>query len=947
MTNIQTLLVNRDEESRDLESLLTEILSGRSATAVIDGPVGIGKTALLDTVERAARSRGLVVLKARCSTIERDFPFGVVRQLLGPVLSTPGHSGRAAAVEARTVLAELPYRAADARPAAVAFDQLEALCAPVLQLAADRAVVIAVDDVQWADEYSAQWLAFLARRLAEIPVLVAVTSRSSTPSACADLADELMLHPACRVLRPGPLTVDGAARVLGQALGACPEEPFSLACHAMSGGNPAVLAALVRDLARADVPPIAAGSAQLAAVAARVLPVAVRSALRRESPEVLGVASLLGVLGAGTEPAVLQSVTGLEPLLVNHAVTVLEGSGLLLPGPPRRFSHQLVKEALAGAMAATDRATAHADAARALFTARASAERISAHIIAGAGTGEPWRVEVLRRAARCASDRGAVEVAVRCLRHALTETSSVEVRRRLLVELGCAEAYTDVAACARHLGEAEELIHDPAERAGFLPLLAQALAQSGQPRRAVELLDRAAAQLPDTDRRLLRILGRRAVIADGGRPDTWDSLADRGPCREVAGRTPEERGLLAALAMRSSMRLEGADRAAALAERALRGFDHTEDQVLTAVLATGALLHADRVESARRWSEEFGAGDAGGPPALRAVLAAVRGKVLHRTGELSRARQEAECALDLTDEPHPYLPYAAAVALQVLLDSGDTGTAELISHSLTEAPEPENWPWPYFLEARARLLAVQGQPRAALRDIEACGRLQEAQWGDNPGRIAWRSRAALLEHRLKRPEAAREYAAQELHQARAWASPVALARALRVSAVVGTRRTAQAELEESVALLADTSDPLELARSLLALGGLFCDTGRTEAGREQLRRALGLAQAASATGLAGQAHRALLASGARPRRLPQVGPGSLTSSQLRIAMLATEGLSNDDIAAQLYITRRTVEFHLTNAYRKLGIDGRVGLREALLGAGHAPQTGSAALAKAG
>lgn len=932
----------------DLQDLLTALRSGHSSTAVVDGWPGTGKTALLAILDQAARSQGMAVLKARCSIIERDFPYGVVRQLLAPLLTTPDLHGPGPAGDVGTVLAGLPYRAADAGSPAVAFDTMEALCAPVLRLAVNRAVVLAVDDIQWADEHSAQWLAFLARRLGQTPVLVAVGSRGTSPASGPDLIEELMPHPACRVLQPGPLTVGGVARLLARALGTVPDEPFTETCHAMSGGNPAVLARLIRELARADVTPVAAQSAQLFAIGARVLPMAVRSSLRRHSPDVLRVAGLLGALGADTEAVVLQAAAGEEPPSVDHAMTVLEGTGLLLAGPPRRFSHRLVEESLADILSTTDRAAAHAEAARALFEARACAERIATHIVAGGRTGEPWRVEVLRRGARYASERGDEAMATRFLRHALSETASCEVRERLLVELGSAEVSTDLAACVRHLGEAEELVRDPVARAGFVPGLAQALLQLGQSRRAVELLDQAAAEISDTDPLLLPILGMRALITDGGRPGAWEALLDRGPFREAMGRTPEERGLLAALAVRSSIVLDGADHAARLAEKALQGFDPATDQLLTAVHAAGTLLRADRVDAARRWSDGLDARALDGRlPVLRAVLAATRARILHRAGELAQARHHADDALRLTDEPHPYRPYVIACAVQILLESGDVGTAELISQRLIDVPEPENWLWPYFLEARACLLVAQGQPQAALRDLEECGGLQQARWGDNPGRIAWRSRAALIEHRLKRREAAQERAARELHQARIWGAPVTTARALRVSALVGPRPAAQTRLEESVALLEAAGDPLELARSLTALGSLLSDAGRAESGREQLRRALGLAQAASAVVVAREAHEALLASGARPRRVSQLGPDSLTPSQRRVATLAAEGLSNEDIAAELFITRRTVEFHLTHAYRKLQVDGRIGLTAALRGEGHGPRPGSLPSAEAG
>jgi DNA-binding CsgD family transcriptional regulator len=911
---------------------MAEVRSGRSATVVVHGSVGGGKTAMLDLLDREARSQGTVVLRARCSTVERAFPFGVVRQLLAPALD---RCDPAEAAEVGTVLAGLPFTAGGSAADAAAFERLEALSATVRRMARTRPVVISVDDVQWADEPSARWLGFLVRRLERVPILVAVTSRGPVPGYEGDPAEEFTLHPTARLLRVGPLTAAGTEQVLTHALGIRPQEAFGRTCHAMSGGNPMLLTALLRELVRTDVPPIEAGSARLTAIGARVLPEAVRSSLRRESADVLRVACLLGVLGADSEAGLVQVVSGLESAAVTHAVKALEESGLLERGSPPRFCHPLIEQGLAGLATPAEQARAHDRAASALSDGRASAERIAGHLVASGSTLEPWGLEVLRRAARSAAERGAVTTAVRYLRRALGQAADPLMRRHLLVELGSAEVYTDVAACIRHLEEAEGLVSDPAERAEFVPALAQALLQSGQSDRATELLDRAAAELPDSDPQLPRVLGRRAVITAGGHSNDSAALTGLGPFREGAEWSGQEHGLLAALALRSSLLLDGADRAAALAERALDGFELGEDWELTSVHAIAALLHADRLEAVRRWYDESGAGDLLTQPAgLHAVLLAMRAKACHRTGDLVQARQVAELALGHPDQPHPHRPYAAAVAVHVLLDSGDIGDAQAIVARFGDAPEPENWPWPYLLEARARLLLSQGQPQTALRDLRACGRLQETRWGDNPGRLAWRSAAALVEHRLERGQAAREYAAEELLQARTWGAPVALARALRVSAKVGPRPQAQAQLEESVELLRHGQDPLELARSQIALGELLAGTKRREEAREQLRRAVALAQAASATALACEAHEALRAAGARPRRLSLVGPDSLTSSQLRIAVLAAEGLGNEEIATQLYVTKRTVEFHLTHVYRKLRVAGRGGLGAALAGVEH-------------
>ncbi|WP_395293787.1 hypothetical protein ACF9IK_09410 [Kitasatospora hibisci] len=361
----------------------------------------------------------------------------------------------------------------------------------------------------------------------------------------------------------------------------------------------------------------------------------------------------MGTLGADTPLDILQAASRTERSSINHAVTVLIGSGLLLAGPPRRFPHSLVAESLAGTLSADNQAAAHAAAAHALYESQADSERLSRHIAASSGTEEPWRIDALRVGARGASERGEVTAATRLLRHALGEASSQDTRQQLLVELGTTEAATDTAACVRHLGEAEQLIRDSAARAGFVPLLAQALVQLQQPQRALALLDRAVAETPDNEPLLTRILSGRALLTDAGAPESLDLPFGHEHDSDAASRTPEKSALLAALAVRSTVAPGGADRAALLAGEALQGAIAETD--LTAINAVAALLTADRLEAARCWSGGLRESSVDGqPPAVRAAVAALRARILHRTGQLPQARQQMEYALSLADETHPY-----------------------------------------------------------------------------------------------------------------------------------------------------------------------------------------------------------------------------------------------------------------------------------------------------
>jgi DNA-binding CsgD family transcriptional regulator len=195
--------------------------------------------------------------------------------------------------------------------------------------------------------------------------------------------------------------------------------------------------------------------------------------------------------------------------------------------------------------------------------------------------------------------------------------------------------------------------------------------------------------------------------------------------------------------------------------------------------------------------------------------------------------------------------------------------------------------------------------------------------------VPWRSLKAQALARVGRQAEAVALAAEEVDLARAWGSPATVGRSLRV---LGTAEGQDgiAHLEEACAVLEDAPARLEQARALAALGEGRRRGRRPTDAREPLRRALELAEIAGATPLVERARAELYATGARPRTTALLGIRSLTSSERRVADLAADGFSNRDIAQSLYVTPKTVEVHLSNTYRKLGIGSRRELPDALV-----------------
>jgi len=209
---------------------------------------------------RDAQAQGLRILTARGGELERDFAYGVVRQLLERSAVDADATTRAALLAGPAAHAARALELEDgvklARPAEdQAFAVRHGLYWLVANLAADGPLLVAVDDVQWADAASLRFLAYLARRLEGLPVLVAITARNGDPTTDEQLLSALIDDPAAQRLTPAPLSVDATRELLGGKAGGV-EEAFAATCHAATGGNPFLLHELRSALARDGIAPL-------------------------------------------------------------------------------------------------------------------------------------------------------------------------------------------------------------------------------------------------------------------------------------------------------------------------------------------------------------------------------------------------------------------------------------------------------------------------------------------------------------------------------------------------------------------------------------------------------------------------------------------------------------------------------------------------------------------
>ena len=326
-------LVDRDREVAVLRTMVDELAGGRSGCLLIEGPAGIGKTRLLDEVRRLAVGAGVPVRSARSSALEQGFDFEVVRQLFDADID-------------------------DAVLRDERFAVLRGLRDVTANHAATAPMVLCVDDIQWCDEASLQFLAYLVRRLEGLPVLVVLAVRSGETYGADDLLAELAGNESVSVLHPAPLTEQGTAALVADRLGRG-ADTFVATCHRMTSGNPLLLRQLLRALADQGVPPDAAHVDTVRAVGSRAITSLVTLRLRRMPATVTTVARAVAVLGPLADLVTVADLAQHSEEDVAAALDVLARSEILLDGQSLDFVNPLVRDAIHADIAAGERALLH------------------------------------------------------------------------------------------------------------------------------------------------------------------------------------------------------------------------------------------------------------------------------------------------------------------------------------------------------------------------------------------------------------------------------------------------------------------------------------------------------------------------------------------------------------------------------------------------------------
>ena len=931
-TRTHDLLLERDRELGSLDRVLDEAAAGGGRTALVEGPAGIGKSRLLAELRTRAERAGMRVLGARGSELEREFPFGVVRQLFEPLLADPAareHWLVGAAAPADAVLDPL---GAASEPSAAeplgdsTFATLHGLYWLTANAAADGPLVLSLDDLHWCDRGSLRYLTYLVRRLEGLPVLVAATLRSTDPGTDPALIAEIANDPATISVRPGPLSEEATTEIVRERLGSDADRRFGAACHHSTGGNPLLLRQLLSSLEADGVTPDVAHLDVVRDIGPRAVSRTVILRLARLSPEAVSVAGAVAVLGEGADLAVLGELAGVSEERAAAATGELVRAEVLRPDPPIDFVHPLVRDAVYTDLPPGERELKHARAAELLRGAGASPDRVAAHLLAVPRRGESRVVELLREAATAATRRGAPESAAAYLRRALEEPAPADQRPALLLELGHVEQSSFGPDAEAHLREARSLLSDPAARGQAAAALAYTLLFTDTPWEAAPLARDAAAELPAelADlRQMLEAIEVMTVFLGGADPMLLEEFRERVP----EGDGPGAKMLTAAHAFIGAVTGGSREECVELAVRALDGGELLEaDQGLFWIGAIVALALADdplaipAIEEAR--AEAYRSGSLFSSLSVQLWS----GAMLLARGELDEAEELLTNALEsqeLWGSGRIAAAYVYGFLASTQMERGElAAAAQTIKGALpVEGPaDAVN----FWRRAHAALLMHEGRAEDALAVSEEMRQphVTHPMWN------SWRAIRAAALAALDRRDEARELLEEELALARDWGSPSLLGRCLRqLGSFDGEAGLPM--LREAVETLAGSGARLEHAHALSALGTVLRRAGKPKDSREPLRRALELAERCGAAPLAEHARSELYAAGSRPRTTALDGVESLTERELRVATLASGGQTNRDIAQALYVTPKTVEVHLTSVYRKLGIGSRRQLPGAL------------------
>jgi DNA-binding CsgD family transcriptional regulator len=915
------MLVGRGEEIVALNALFRECKQGKGIVAVIRGPVASGKTTLLLAFAEQAVAAGGVFLNAAASRAERSLPLSILHQLFRTsLLPSRAVSQIAELLESRALIDTLqePQPETVSPAMACVFERLLRL---LTELSESRPVVIAVDDLQYADVVSLQCLSYLARRASTACIFMILTECTQTLPVDRLLHAEILRQGTCHCIPLAPLTQSSVASLLSEHLDSEAAQHLAPACHAMTGGNPLLVNALGEDF-RA---PADGFSARL--VPRSAFRSAVVTCLHRYEPLLVELAQAVAVLDESATSSRLGELLEISPESATRGIDALSASGLLESG---HFRHEAARQSVLDHMTADERAEIHARTARILYRTGATPAILAGHLMAAHTLRAQWTVPVLQEAAEQALADGEADRAIGYLRRAERECVNDQQRAAVRFALACANWPIDPECAARYLPELATDARQGRLDSECMAALAYYLLWIGDTSNAAEVLAALDIAHEDTTSQEAGFQARHVAIRsplDFLYPDLAKRARTAARDMESSGnvtvrRRPQEVSLL-----RSALRNDNEVTLIA-AEKVLRERGLNDPALASITTALMTLICDDLLDRAAFWcSALLRESEAPrGSPLWHAVLTGLRAMIEIRQGNLSAAENHARTALSSLTRKAWGVAIGVPLSSLMLTAIASRKHKEALEYLRTPVPEAM-FETPYgllYLCARGEYYLATGRAQAALADFQACGN-RMVMWGlDLPGLVPWRTKAAEAYLVMGDIRAARELSKEQLAQVGSRSSRtrgISL-RALALTSHPGKRTPL---LRESAEVLRDSGARLELAYTFTELSNAHLALGERDRAHWAARQARNLAERCGAHAL----KYTLEITDPDPRE-PVNGVetkplAQLSDAERRVAVLAAYGYTNCQIARKLYITVSTVEQHLTRVYRKLGVTGRAEL----------------------
>jgi DNA-binding CsgD family transcriptional regulator len=419
-------LSKRKSEILLFDQVFAASAHGKGAVLLVSGPVGTGKTALLqEMAARAGRQGGLCFL-VTASAGERARPFGVLDRLI----QSMGAAG---------MKEPLPHGGLD--NGSDFFATMDQVCAAIRDFDGGRPAVIGIDDVHFADEHSLRCLAYLIRRIERFGLIMILNESTSYERDTADLRAEMLHLPYCHWARLEPLTPADIAEQVTERFGGPPDGAFVRFCAEAGGGNPLLLHALIDDR-------IAAQGAEPGQPGA-CFRQAVLRILHRCAPATAAVAQFMAVLGDYATPALIAELGAADLTLVREGMRDLHETGLL---GTDRFRDDHIRSAVLASIPLRSLPDLHSRAAELLHASGAPATTVAEHLITAQDGGKAaWRATILCEAGREAMAAGDVDSAVNTLRYAVGSSADEAQRAQAAVLAAEAQWHADPSRAARRL----------------------------------------------------------------------------------------------------------------------------------------------------------------------------------------------------------------------------------------------------------------------------------------------------------------------------------------------------------------------------------------------------------------------------------------------------------------------------------------------------------------